>query len=367
MLIGTIIGAGIFALPAAFTRVGFWPATVLFWFLAAVVLVTHLFFAEIHLWEGARVRLAGAAKREFGPAGFWLATLTYPLQIIGANVAYLILGGDFLAALAKHWSMPIQLPLLLWQLLFWIGAAWSVLIGLRLVAKLESLATWFLIGSLLLIAVLTLRSSWAIAVAQSWSSGKWELTFVPFGVFLFSLTGLSVIGEVVEILRRRRQEVYRAITVGSLGAALISWVFAVALFAAGGTRGGETILLLPAPWGWLLPLAGFLAVATSFIPLAEDLKETCAIDFHFSERAAWGLALCLPLILLFLTARNFLATIGVVGSVFGATNGILVALVAWHMYARRNGTRRPPAFGRALLVGIVVAVYLGGILHWFFF
>lgn len=354
---GTIIGAGIFALPAAFSRVGFWPGTFLFFFLAAIVIITHLLYVEVILASKGNLRLPGYAHAGLGELGFRAATISYPLQIIGSNVAYIILGGEFFSILARHFGLNI--PTSLWQLAFWVGGAVTVLFGLRFVAAVEFYATGFLLAALL-IAVAVVGPLVDTSLVQIGSPTGWLL---PFGVFLFSLSGLSIVSEVVELAGRKRAWSYAAVTIGTGTAALFSWMFGVTMYLA--ARGypirttAELISVLPNAWAWLIPLLGFLAVGTSYITTAKDLEAALRNDYKLKPRESVAVALLTPLALFILIARDFLSTIGFVGAVFVGMNCIMVCLLALKEFHKLK--RRFPRIMVSTLTVFVISVYVFGI------
>ncbi len=324
-MIGTIIGAGLFGLPAMFREVGFWPGTLLFWGVVTLVTLTHALFVEVILATPEKMRLTGYVKRWVGVGASRVTAVTYPLQVIGVNLIYLLFGGEFLAALARLIGLPDWL--LGWQILFWLGGATTVFVGLKLVAKVEAAATWMLMGTLALSAVLVgFRIN-----TTTLSEGNWSAFMVPYGVFLFSVSGMNVIAEVADMVQRRRTDVLRASLVGTLAAAVLSWVFGVAMaFTAGGTDRAPATLgaLLPGGFAWLIPTIGFLAVATSYITTAQDLKASLHLDFRLPKVAAWSIALFVPLVLLLFFKTNALAALDVVGTLFTGMNGIFIALTA---------------------------------------
>ncbi|MDO8618217.1 MAG: aromatic amino acid transport family protein [Candidatus Uhrbacteria bacterium] len=350
MMVGTIIGAGVFALPAMFAYVGFWPGTFLFWGLAGTVTCVHLLLVDISLSFPMKQRLVGYAKDVLGRGGFVIASITYPLSSIGMILAYLILGGEFLDQILSFtgWSGHV----LSWQLFFWAGGAIIVLLGLKFVAKIESLATILLIACMTMISFLAVgRIDLHLALTTHWND-----LLIPFGVFLFSLSGMKIVSEVVDLTRPRRRDAMWAVGIGTGIAALLSWVFGVSLFLAGGTEIGQ--------WGWLIPTFGFLAIVTSYVAVAQDLKATLHLDFHLDRFMSWVTALGVPLLLLFLTARDFLATINIVGSVFEATNGMLISLIAWFILQKKATTSW--WWARAIPF-ITFLIFLTGFLHELFF
>lgn len=357
LVAGSIIGAGIFGLPAAFAEVGFWPGTILFFFLAGIVMATHLMYAEVILATKKKMRLTGYAQEGLGKFGFRLATLSYPLQLIGACIAYIILGGEFIQILMQQVGVGIALPV--WQLGFWALGALIVLYSLRFVSLFESWATTFLLLAIV-IAVVVSFPFVEFANIELGNPDKW---FLPFGIFLFSLSGLSIMSEAVEIAGRKRMHAYGAVSIGTIIAALFSWVFGVTIYlAARGYRIETThdlISVLPAGWEWLIPILGFLAVITSFIAISEDLEATLHTDYKLKPKMASAIAIFTPLILFILITRDFLATISFVGSVFVGLNAIIVCLLTWKVVTHyKNTVARVTA---SVFTVFVMSVFIFGV------
>jgi amino acid permease len=357
IMAGTIIGAGIFGLPAAFASVGFWPGTILFFFLAGVVVSTHLMFTEVVLASKKKLRLTGHAREQLGPIGFQVATVSYPLQLIGACIAYIILGGEFIHVLMQMAGLNLSLPI--WQLGFWAFGALIALYGLNIVSYFESWATGFL---LIAIFVAVIVSAPFVEFANI-EFGNLENWFLPFGVFLFSLSGLSIVSEAVEISEHNRRVAYGSVTVGTMIAALFSWIFGVTLYLA--ARGfpiqttSDLISVMPRAWAWLIPVLGFLAVITSFVAIAEDLENTLVSDYKIRPRIASALALFTPLVLFILITRDFLQTISFVGAVFVGINAVIVCLLAWKIAV---GYKRPVIRALASTFSILImSVFIFGI------
>lgn len=365
VLLGTIVGAGVFGLPAMFSLVGFWPGTILFWIIAFVVLATHLLFTEVILYHKQHLRLSGYAHKVLGKAVGHFTSVTFPLSLLGSCFAYVILGGEFLSALAKLVHIPSDT--LAWQLVFLVMGAVIVFFGMKLVSVIEVWGTWALIATMLLVTVLVAPHINSEVIGYM----DWSKFFLPYGVFLFAVGGVSVIAETVELVHYRRHLAYKAVILGSLGAAALSWMFGSALALAGGLNiEGEAMALVsivPAGWGFMIPVVGFLAIATSFITVAQALKACLHIDFDLDVRLSWTLTFFLPFALLLLTRRDFLATIGLIGTLFGGLNGIVIAIMAF-VVLRKQGDRVQSwlhplyQFGLSLPV-IVIAVYLFGIIQ----
>lgn len=351
-MVGTIIGAGIFALPAAFAAVGFWQGSLLFWILALATIVTHILFAGLLLNEHRRMRLTGLVERKLDPFFHVVAQITYPLQIVGSIFAYLILGGEFLSVLTQ--AIGINAPVGLWQIVFWILGGGTVLFGLKTVARVNSLATGAKMAALLLAVVVV----WPFVDVGYMRLSGWTDWFLPFGIFLYALSGLSAVGETIEITRRNKHDALWAVGIGTGVSAVLSWLFGVGIFLA--AHGyplrtvSDVISVLPSGWALLIPILGLLSVMTAYLNMAEDLKETLDLDFKLTAKQAVAIALGLPVLMLLAFSRDFLGTIGFIGSVFVGMNGLMICAMAFKSFEKehRASTR---------LIGLYTIVMLSGI------
>jgi len=163
-------------------------------------------------------------------------------------------------------------------------------------------------------------------------------SFAPLGILIFSLFGMTVIPELVQMTGDHRDRSWAAIIAGTLGAAILMWLFGVFAYAAAPAASvdpGQYAQILPAGFRWLIPVVGFLAVFTSFITLMEALKHMLIYDAKLKPQAAWSIALMSPLVLLLIMHRDFLGTISLVGGVFSAINGIFACALGVVILKRR--------------------------------
>ncbi len=325
-MLGTIVGAGVFAIPSVFRQYGIGWGSALYWVVATLVLATHLLLSEVILQKNTfgKMRLPGMVSSVLGPRWGKIAFLSHPGQTIGACLAYIILGGEFIYALG---GAQFVSSILFWQVVFWAGGAATVLIGLHFVAKVESWLTWGLILALGVSVFLFGKIADPTLFFQMQGSWAWS----PIGILVFSLFGLTIIPEIVEIAGGKREPAQRSIAWGSLGAALLMWLFGVTAYAAAPDITASApgyASVLSAETRWIIPVVGFLAVATSFITLMEGMKRMLIADAKMHKNTAKVLALGAPLILLFTTQRNFLSTVSFVGGFFSALNGIFATVMA---------------------------------------
>lgn len=356
-MLGTIVGAGTFALPAAFSQMGILAGSVVYWIAALAVLATHLFYVEVIFQNKTSEshRLPAQAGALFGPWARRLAYVLHPAQVIGACLAYLILSGDFLSVLAKAVGLPSTT--LIYQVLFWAGGSLVVFCGLKFVAKIESWTVWMMI----VLVIVSVALFWQNIDGSLFMVSHWNAVPELAGVFLFALFGWEVIPEIALVTGKDHERTRLTVVIGSLAGALLMWLFGVCAAAAvGGSLTSNVTDLargMSAGWFWLLPAVGFFVVATPFVNLSQDLKAMLHLDAKLPEGVAWTIAMGAPLALLFLTSRNFLSTVGFVGGVVAACNGILICAMGARVLKRsKRSSWRPIAYLCILIFAAVLIV-----------
>jgi amino acid permease len=343
LLLGTIIGAGIFAVPAMIGLWGIIPSTVAFILLAWMLTTVHLYYGEAILRSKQKGHLIGRATYWLGPWAGRLAGALQSMQVFGSCLAYLILGGVFLSWLCSS----LDVSLLIWQCLFWLIGAIIVLFGLKTVSKAEAVLTWSLIAVIvLIILILGVRSQTNLILTMP----KYWNGFEPYGVFLFSLLGIVGMSEAAEIVEYHSGSLRKAVVASTITASALTYLYGVTAYLASNghlTRdASDVIRFLPASIAFIVPLFGFLAVMTSFISSSLDLRNLLQKDAHASKILSWIIALGVPLFLLFVTPRDFMATIGFVGSFFGAG---IATIVIWMGARAIERTSKNQKSGRMFL------------------
>lgn len=322
-LMGTIIGAGVFGVPAMIGAWGVLLGTIGFAVLSGLVLVTHLMLAEAVAFVPGEARIAGLATRLLGPSAGAITGVLQTLQVFSSNLAYLILGGEFLGVMAN--AVGISVPVIWWQSLFWLAAMLVVTSGLKWMSEIEAFLTWVLIAvMILIIGAFVGRMDLSLLLHP-----MAHPTFEPYGIFLFSLFGMNIIPEMEEIVGGRPDDLRSSVIRATLVSATLTYAFGItAWLASGGVLGRsatEIVRLLPPALQFAVPLFGFLAVITSYVTTSYDLGRLFRLDYRMQPWAAWTTVLGTPFVLLFLTSRDFLATIGLAGSIF--SGGVAVACV----------------------------------------
>ncbi len=326
-LAGTIIGAGIFALPYLAFKVNIAVLLLYFLVLGAVVGALHLIYAQIIVWtqgEGNH-RLPGYAGIYFGEKGRKFAAIVNILGLLGALLVYLVIGSSFLQELLG--GIFLEQEVLAVLLFFGIGAL-LVFRGIKTIAKLEAL-------DLILLALILL---------MVWQEGRvffyrpnlfnFEASslFLPYGIVLFSLWGMAAVPEAVALLKNKEYALGRVFWTSSFILIVFYLLFA-ALFA--GIMGPLT------PQDALSGLKyffddrviktalffGFVAVFTSFLTIGLTLEKILWYDFKVNKKLAWFLAMFVPLGLYFLGLKSLIAVLSIVGGILLGLEGLVVLAV----------------------------------------
>jgi tyrosine-specific transport protein len=331
-LTGTIIGAGIFGLPAVMAKTGIVGGSLLFFGLLILAVLLHLVFVEVVLGDRTKRRLAGYAGRWVGGWAYWLALITFFAKCVGAILAYLILGGEFLSVLAHGlgWFDAVWF----WQLVFWAVGAIIVFFGLSMVTVIEDELTWLLIGAMVFTgAVLVPFFDWQ-RVAMWHGENFWQ----ALGVMFFAVMALTVIPESVDIAGRKEGTARKGVFWGTVLAGVLSWIFGVTIALAypSVSSAKDIFLAFPPIFWWLVPTVGILAIITSYITVTQALKNILTMDVKLKERLSWFVAVAVPLVLFALTSRNFLNTIGFVGGVLTGIAGLIICLCAWRVTRQKT-------------------------------
>ncbi|MDP3985412.1 MAG: aromatic amino acid transport family protein [bacterium] len=353
-LVGTIIGAGIFGVPYVMSKAGVVVGLVYFIALTIIMILLHLYFGEIVLAIKERHRFPGFAYELLGQWGKHTAAV---LGIFGGWIsitAYIILGGMFLSLLLDRW---VNIGPLGWSLVFAASAAFAVVGGLRWITRTEVLMTTALLIVILTIIIAGLPQ---VALAHLVRFDVKEVV-LPYGVILFSLSGLAVIPELEDVLGNgQRKLLRRVIVLGILAAAILTAFFgAIVAGISGPNTSSDAISGLQPFWGaWIITIGalfGFLAVATSCYVFLMNQAETFVYDYRMSWWTSRILALGVPLIFFILGARNFIGLIGLAGGFTGGLTGVLIVF----MYLRVLEKKKIPRLRWVVPIGVAAVFFVG--------
>ncbi len=339
LMIGTIIGAGMFALPYVIARAGiFWGLVHLIVAFCIVTLI-HIFYSVVVVSTPGKHRLPGYARIHLGAGAGRFAFFSAFGGFYGALLAYGILGGIFLSRLFPFFEIGTDM----FTFLFFAVGAIVLLVNLRLVGEINFFLTLILIAAVGALAVLLLPymefSNFKLAADKA----AW---FLPYGIFLFAFAGASAVPDAADAFYRGHRAPngrFRRMLVLSTGIPLLVYlVFIISVVGASGqATSPDAILGLEGFLGEraivMGSFAGLLAVFTSFLSLGLDLKSMIRYDIGTSSFIAWMGAMAVPPLLFAAGIDDFVSIISLVGAVAIGIDGILILLSALRVC--RTGSR----------------------------
>lgn len=357
-LIGTIIGAGVFAIPYVVAKSGVLIAVFYFVLLGTVVLLLHLFYSEVILRTNGRHQLTGYVKKYFGPRAKAAALLATILGTVGSLLIYIILAGNFLNVVAPGLSAEQG------SLLFWFLMSAFVFLGGKSIAKLELVMSIGMLGIFLLIFTFC----WPQVHLINFTPFNFDYFFLPFGVLLFSLVGWNAIPEIVDILDKKKY-LLKVVAWSFILCLIIYLLFGFLVAGVVGPNISDNVFEALAPYLgkqiiWLGGILGLLAIATSFVISANYLKHVFRYDCGLPKKVAFWVVSLTPLILFYLGFNQFMIVIGVVGTFMGLAEGSIIALLFWK--ARQSGDRIPEyhlEVPLSIIIFIIFVLSLGTIVE----
>lgn len=359
VLVGTMVGAGIYGIPFAFAKAGFWVGAAWLVVLTGIIWLTNLLLAELTLSTDGHHQLTGYAHIWLGAWGRRLMALAQILGIYGALLAYVIIFGEFTHnILSQFFAVNPQF----YSFLF--AAGWSLLwlARLRTVAAVESGLILVYGCIVVLIAVAAVPHINAVNFT-GWEPHFW---FLPYGVVLFALGGMTAVPLQRQLLAGRERLMRPAIAAAMLAVGVLYLLFAAAIVGMSGEITSPEALsglygLVGTPVIILGSVLGMFTVSTSYVALGTALYETFRLDYKLRVASSWVLTAVPPLVFFWSGLRNFIDVIGLVGAVAGGAQGALI--LAAYLRARRVRLREPELRVRIPVAAVwaLIVVLVGGV------
>ncbi len=362
LLVGTVVGAGMFALPYAVVRAGWWWSMLHLVFTFGVLTALHLLYSDVIFATPKKHRLPGYARLYLGSVFGRVSLGSAVIGFYGAMLAYGILGGIFLERILGGVVSAGSL-----SALFFMCAGAVVAVNLMRVGQIDfilSVALVLFVGVLFLLAF----PHADIARIGPGDPGAW---FFPYGIFLFAFAGASAIPDAADVFRHNNKKLFRKIVIG--GTVIPLAIYLLFIYTVAGVSGTTTS---PDAISGLLPylgsgavflgaLIGLCAVFRSYISMGADLRNIYRYDYGCDAFVSWLLVVVVPPMLYYLGMNDFLGAIGLAGGVAIGIDGITIVLLT--LVLRRKSSNRQNGLGASWLLWIILAALLAGVMRelWF--
>lgn len=325
ILAGTIIGAGIFALPYVFVRSGWVMGITYLFLLTGAVWIIHSMFAEVIIHMGEGHRFVGYVRILLGEAPFRIAIITSVFGLTLTLAAYLALGISFINILYPQGSELAKV------VLFWLLGSLLILVRIRLLALLEFLVV---IGLLFIIALIFILGLGGWDKFGSLSPIHAGYLFLPFGPILFSLFGRTAVPSVINYISDAELPVFlvkRAILWGTIVPALCYLAFIVGIIGLSDNVSVDSVsgLMATAPHAllFIVGIFGLLSLLSTYIVLGIDVGKNLILDLHLPQTVSFTAVIVLPVVFYLFGLKNFLGLVSIIGGVFVSLEAAMIALM----------------------------------------
>lgn len=361
VLIGTMVGVGVFGIPFAFAKAGFWVGFLFLVFIAGITLLTNFMYGEVILRTQAKHQLVGYTEKYLGPFFKKAIFFTAALSTYSALLAYIIVSGDFLSNIFSNF---LYLSPTTYSVIFFIILSLLIFRGIKTVSKVELILTGLFFAVIFGIFVLGIGkmnfSNFSGIIPEYW--------FLPYGVLLFAFAGLPAIPLQRQLLAGREGFLRKSILTAVLLVAVLYLVFAFSVLGiSGDTTTPDAIsglfVFLGGPIVFFGSLFGVLAVSTSYLMLGSAFIDIFYLDLGISKKLSWLLVVVPPFILFLGGMRTFIDVISLAGSVGIGIEGLV--LVILFIKSKSKGDRIPEySFGLPRwLLYFLAAVFISGAVY----
>jgi len=373
VLIGTIIGAGVFTLPYVAVHSGL--ATTLIWLIIVSFIITylHLAFGEIVLRTKKDFRLPGYVGHYLNSSAKKLILLITFFTFSFSLLIYLLLGSQFLKVILNSVWTNFSFPQGFLVLFLWLLLSSVVLSKNKRLSRINFYLSFALLFLFFIIIIFALPHFQTENINLFNFTNHWGW-LIPYGVLFFALNGMVAVPEAIKVLEARggkKEKLKKIIIIGTLIPALcyLAFIFAVVgasgsfttLEAIEGLKGvlGNSIILLGA-------MLGFLAVSTSYLIFASYIKNSFINDFKWSRFISYFLVIVGPLLLYCLHLENLVKLISFMGGMLGGLEGVMLILVL--RKAKQQGEIEPPyqvPLNKILVAIFITALVIGALCQTF--
>lgn len=338
LLIGTIIGAGIFGIPYVTVQAGYPVGLAWLIGLTILTLVIKFAYAKVILSfdDHHPHQLTGYGEHYFGKAGKFTAAGILLVGHWGALVAYIAGMGEFGATLLGQPDLSFWASVIV----FAVGTV-LILGGLRTISELESIITLLLVVMVLGLGVVGLGKINTFNLLPFSTAYILNSTsfLAPYGVIFGSLSGWAVLPEIATILKSAQPDnvkhpvfhvaLRRVILVGVLTAAVVYAIFQFTVVGISGAATSEEAIRGLVPY--FSPeiiragaVFGLLAMGTSFLTLAYSLRDMFDFDFGLKPLTAVILTMVPPFCIFLLGLRSFILAFGLTGIWIGTLSMLFI-------------------------------------------
>ena len=350
LVMGGVIGAGVFSLPYAFIQVGLGRSLLYLGFLTLISIINYFLFVEVILKTPGQRNYVGLATYYFGKTGEAISFLTSVAIVFLVLFIYLILAGRFVALIWPNVSpLFTALP-------FWLLASISTFFNIKKLVEVEFL-TSIAIGFIVLIIFIFSLSNFSANNLVDYFQGLPMAGFwFPVGPILFALSGRAAISELIKYTKK---DVKKIIFLSFAAIAAIYFIFSVSVVVlTNGSASEDTITglagQLPSVIIFLIVVMGLMALWHIYVLLGFDLNNILTKDLKWPEVISGLVVVFVPLLLYLINWQSFFVIVAIVGGIFATAENILIIL----MWLKMKREKELPHWLACLALAVFVVIFV---------
>ena len=325
IMTGYIIGVGMLSLPYLFHKSGILAFFIFFLILIPVQYMIHLIYANMIIVTKEYHRMPGYAGMYLGKKSKGLVFFAKVFGNFGGLIAYIITTGIFLNELLHPIFGGNEL---IYATILFLLEALIIFFGIGMIARVELIMS----GVLLFIVLLIAWKGWGVVDISNYNFLDWKYLLIPYGAMLFALDGNGALPIVVRLLDRDKASIKRVVRYGTMLPILVITIFVtVVVGITGGNTTPDALAGMKDVFnGGIISIAlvfGIFTMVTSFLGVAESIRETLWWDFKVNKYMAWALAVFVPYVLYILGLKNLIGIISFAGAVAGGLAAIILILI----------------------------------------
>ncbi|GIW65230.1 MAG: hypothetical protein KatS3mg093_209 [Candidatus Parcubacteria bacterium] len=348
IIVSTIIGLGVFALPYTFAQSGyFFLFWLIFWFFAFFVL--HLIWGEILLQTKENHNLPGLAAIYLKP---WLKNVVWFSDFFGLLGVFLI----YFIALVKFWQIIFpNLDSLIVKLFFALFNIYFIIRDISLFAKFETILG-LTIGFIFILISFSLFPYFNFENIKTTLSQN-QKPFLSYGVILFALSGTSALPLVYDLIGKNKKSYFR---VNFYALLFIVLVYLLYVFSVNGVLGvnvsEESLASLANYFSKIFLIIAIVLVTLNivFVDMAFYLKRGLILDYGLSNKIANLVTALAIFFLIFWQSGEIIPIIDFISSIFLGFNLLITCFI--YLTLKEKTYFKIPTF---LVIFLIIIFSLG--------
>jgi len=361
LLSGTIVGAGMFALPFVFSKAGLGLGFFYLIFFGIVSMLIHLMYADIILRTQENHRFAGYARIYLGKFGFLSGLLMTVIGAIFSLLIYLILSVSFINLIAPFFPDNYEV------LILWFLGSIMFFLNINKIAYFEFLTDigiWLIILVVIIYGLADFKLSSPLLINQ-------DYFFLPYGAILFSLAGRVAVPAVLGYFRNNNKSpalAKRPIILGSLTPIIVYAVFVLGVLGLSAGNGPSEDSIsglagkLPSEILYALIILGAISLLSTYIIIGREVKKSLEHDLNFGHLLSALAISASPLLLYFAGFDEFIKLINFVGGIFIGIEAIFIILM-WQRASKIEARETIFKKINPLIIYSLIFVFIGGIIY----